>query len=186
MGVNGSYAFRNHFFSYFAPNPEFVGNNVARISRIDSPHIFVRSSVRRLCLHNNVPSNRLYCFDGDLGGVSDRISIDLTGVLPWGPTALFSIALPAALWWGFTSIVLLGADFPVQGYRRFHENLDDAPTHSRRQLSEYEAEMEIARFRARLWQSYLREKHPSVEVVNCSPGSELGAFAEADLGSSLA
>jgi hypothetical protein len=184
MGVNGSYFLRNQFHSYFVSNTGFVRRNLADIARIATERIFVRWDAAPLFLGGQIPESRLFYYDNEAELTTD-ISVDITKTLPKGPTVLLNIALPAMLWFGFQEILLLGADFPTNGYERFHTGLEGAPRHLGKPLGTYEAEMEIGRFRASLWARHLREHHPDVRVINCSQRSDLDAFEKADFRAAL-
>jgi hypothetical protein len=181
MGVNGSYLLRNNFHSYFASNTCFVKSNTARIAQIQTERIFVRRKTAAQCLAAGIEERRLLLFDGAEEGITTEIETDLTRPLPWGPPVLLTIVLPALVWCGFQEILLIGADFPVHGYSRFHTGREDAPRGREKSLELYEIEMEIGRFRAALWAQFLRRQRPPVRVLNCSPRSELEAFERADL-----
>lgn len=185
MGVNGAYLLRNRFRFYFASNPQFVSQNADRIARVEAEHVFVRSCVADHCRQAGLAEERLIVFDGPIGVITTDVSTDLTRPLPAGPTVLLTIALPAVIWSGFTEILLLGADFPHHGYGRFHTGRADAPCQLIKPLAQYEAEMEVARFRASLWAEHLRQHHPEVRVINCSPRSGLDVFPKAELASVL-
>jgi hypothetical protein len=185
MGVNGAYLLRNQFRYYFASNPSYVAQNAARIACVEADYFFVRSCTAPACVKAGIAEERLIFFDGSIGEITAEVSTNLTRSLPAGPTVLLTIALPALVWCGFTEILLLGADFPHHGYRRFHTGREDAPRQLEKPLVIYETEMEVARFRASLWPEHLRRHHPSVRIINCSASSELEVFERADLASVL-
>jgi hypothetical protein len=181
MGVNGCYLLRNNLRFYFVSNPSFVQGNAARIAQIDTEQIFVPWSAADDCLAADIEEERLVFFELKDYRITTEIATDLTSRLPHGPPVLLAIVLPALVWCGFQEVLLIGADFPVHGYSRFHAGHRDAPRHGAKPLHFYETEMEVGRFRASLWAQYLSQNHPTMRVLNCSPRSELEAFERADL-----
>jgi hypothetical protein len=180
LGVNGAFCLRSRFHSYFACNAWFVRANAPRIASVDAGHFFLPWKTIDACAAAGLSEERMLLFRHGTR-ITTQISEDLSQELPTGPTVLLTIVLPAVVWCGFTEVLLLGADFPRNGYRRFHTGSTDAPLQQARTLFSYEREMEIARFRASLWRDYLVAKHPEVKVLNCSRGSELELFERADL-----
>jgi hypothetical protein len=184
MGVNGSFALRNHFHSYFVDSPAFIGKNLDRIARIEAEHFFVREQAATACLRAGIKEDQLVLHNVPDHQIADQISVDLTAGLPFGPTVLLTIVLPAVVWCGFQEVLLLGADYPRKGYSRFAMGgAEGVPRYPIKAAERYEREMEIARLRALLWADFLRSRTPRVRVINCSSASELEAFERAPLAS---
>jgi hypothetical protein len=181
LGVNGTYLVRNRYLFYFCSNVDYVTANVERIAHVEAEYFFFRAEVFKYCRRAGIDESRMLLFQGANSEVSTEISVDLTRFLPWGPTVLLSIVLPAVLWAGFQEILLVGADFPLSDYRRFYTGESRVPTQVKRRASDYDVEMEIAHFRASLWARHIVEHHPGTRILNCSAFSELQAFERADL-----
>jgi hypothetical protein len=177
MGVNGVFLLRNRFKFYFCSSPNFFVPNMVRISEVIADVFFLSSFIRQVVelLPAELQDKTIF-LEVDKAQMaarrmSDEFHFDLTRTLSWGPTVLLDIVLPALVWMGFCEIVLVGADYPRQGYRRFYSGRSDAP----RTLveSDHDAEMAMAhrRFDQLLWT--LMTLPTPVRIVNCSPNSEL-------------
>ncbi len=102
------------------------------------------------------------------------IEPNLLEQIDWGPTCLLDFAIPAALWMGFTEIVLLGADYSLKDYNWFYQSQNEKrPTWPEEKRIQ---EMLLAHKKFYLLKEYLTRFKPDTRIINCSPLSELKMF----------
>lgn len=194
MGVNGTYLLRDKFKFYSVVSNNFIEKNIEHVRKVDADHYFFRSQTRDFIALNTPFSKQSIYIEGPTfsGTMSDKgigevpLSVNLTGQIMWGPTVLLGLSLPAAIWMGFTDIVIIGADYPLQqDYKRFYTGQDNAPDQKYRSQDSFHIEMVESHRMAARWAEYLKRCHPEVKVWNCSPTSELTVFEKKELRSVL-
>jgi hypothetical protein len=183
MGLNGTFLLRNRYSHYFCSDIRFVRSNMPRIAQIDSDYFIFRQEVHDDCMAAGIDIDKSIFLNGDRRVVSNKIQVDLTQPLPWGPTVLLGIVFPTLIWEGFEEIILLGADFPRENYRRFYDAKDGGAVHWNMPSRSLELEMRLAHVRLQQWANYLKEHHPNVVVLNCSLESETEAFPKVEFSS---
>ncbi len=82
---------------------------------------------------------------------------------------------------GFEEIVLVGTDYTLSDYRRFYDGDPDAPR--RLEAFDMATEIEQAHRGFDVLTQYLKQEHPSVKILNCSPLSDLPHFEKPSLAS---
>lgn len=180
MGVNGVFLLRNRFKFYFCSSPNFFVPNMQRIAEVDAEVFFLSSFIRHVVdvlpaeLQDKTTFLEVDAAQMAARRTSSEFHFDLTRTLSWGPTVLLDIVLPALLWMGFSEIVLVGADYPRTGYRRFYTGRPDAPRALRE--SGHDAEMAIAHRRFDQLSRMVAALPTPVRIVNCSPASQLTQF----------
>jgi len=177
-GANGAYMIRNNFRYWFCSNDNFYATNAQRICKIDCS-LYVLSTMVAYLLErvkeiSRPPKEKAVYLEVELGKLSEVVSYDLTRPLPWGPTVLLDVALPTVLWAGYTRILLIGADYPTTNYRYVYSDRQDAPIRFVDRTQEFlRREMLAAHQRWGIWEKYLKSERPDVQIINCSPQSEL-------------
>jgi len=180
MGVNGVFLLRNTFQFYFCSSPNFFVPNMGRIADVEADAFFLSSFVRDSIgvLPAQMEAKTIYLEVDALQMAARRpaseFHFDLLRTLSWGPTVLLDLVLPALLWMGFSEIVLVGAEYPLSGYRRFYTGRAGAPRTLRE--SGHEAEMAIAHRRFDQLAKLIAALPNPVRIVNCSPDSQLTQF----------
>lgn len=185
QGTNGFYAkwqapFRHFFCSSFL----FYQNNWQTISDLPCDKWFIATYLKEDPRSESwvwPQKNRTYWMTVDVF-IDGPIKINPLRVMPWGPTVLFDLMLPALLWMGYSEIVLLGTDYNAQNYGYCAPEKGDGPTQpSGIELDSRVHEMALAHQRALQWAQWLPQHHPKTRIVNCAPGSQLPGFERARL-----
>jgi hypothetical protein len=180
MGVNGVFLLRNRFKCYFCSSPNFFVPNMRRIAAVDADLFFLSSFVRdSIGVLPAELEDKTICLEVDALQMAARrtaseFHFDLLRTLSWGPTVLLDLVLPALLWMGFSEVVLVGAEYPLSGYRRFYTGRAGAPRTLRE--SGHDAEMAMAHRRFDQLAKLIAALPNPVRIVNCSPDSQLTQF----------
>ena len=132
--------------------------------------------------YRRLPSNKLILYDRNPDKHTEPHA-NMGKTLAIGPTTLFDSALPLAIWCGYRQMILVGADYTRDRkdavYQQFYS--EDSRSQEADRSTRCLTEMERARHRAYQWAAYIERQHPGLEVINCSPGSDLDAFPIRDV-----
>jgi hypothetical protein len=177
-GVNGAYVLRNRFRYWFCSSPSFYAPNAQRICKIDCSLYFLSSNlahmIERVGELSRPPKEKTIHLSLKGGKLSEEVSYDLTQTLPWGPTVVLDLVLPTVLWAGYSRILLVGADYPTTNYCHVYSGQEGAPLRVMdRTQDSYSEEMLMAHGRWHIWKKYLELRRPDIQIINCSPQSEL-------------
>ncbi len=183
LGVNAAYRLRSQFKYYFCSDSNFYFPNINEIHRLSPDYFFLSSHIR----FRNDP-RCVYLKVDEMSAAKQRamarFQTNLLRTLSWGPTVILDLVLPTALWMGFTEIILLGTDYPLESYGHFYPEADHKVLLSGR--INFRKEMLLAREGFRVLLSTLKERKQNVKIYNCSPLSELECFEKKTLSEVIA
>ena len=180
FGVNGAFMAKNNLKYFFCSSPNFYDVNWQRIKKVNEELFFFSSFVGHTPIKNSVyvPINNKKQMT--------NFNSNLIKTRPWGPGVLLDLVIPVALWMGFSEIILLGADYTLGHYKRFHEGLKNEPGR-KRQVTQEEHYQEnlLAHKNFEKLKTYLsnlkKQSNKEVKIYNCSPLSHLKTFEKPDL-----
>jgi len=177
FGVHGTFVVRNNFKYYFCSGPVFYKENWQRAKKeVDAELFFFSSFVRYAPFPNAV----YISVDNKKSMV--KLEANLMKTLPWGPGVLLDLAIPVALWMGFSEIILLGADYSLGEYKRFYEVSKNALTYKTHISQEgHHKEVLLAHKNFEKLKKYLSTLDKPVKIFNCSPLSDLKTFEKPSL-----
>jgi len=169
FGVNGAYKSFDDFRYFFCSSANFFLCNENDICALPVETIFLSSHIplrkgRRfvyLRIHEKPQKNAIFS--------KKQFRWNLMKTLYWGPTVLLDIAIPTALWMGFSEIVLLGADYSLKNYRHAYAEQE----HNTLEPTDCESEMVLAHASFEIVAETLRRMKAPPRLVNCSPLSDL-------------
>ncbi len=170
LGANASYRLMDGWRYYFCSSSNFYVPNEDALNRLQPDLFFYSNYVPYQ------PSSRRVYLRQRLGEpvAHEGFSSNLLRSLPWGPTILLDLIVPVCVWMGFEELVLVGADYPLEQYRRFYDGEADAPQRLYEKNNNHEMALAHRSFDRLV--SDLDARSNPLRIVNCSPGSALSQF----------
>lgn len=170
FGLNRAYLKRNNFKYYFCSSVNFFNHYQEEIKKVNAELFILNSLFPKDCSLNAI---YLHLEPKKFTSLRD-LEPNLLKQIDWGPTCLLDFAIPSALWMGFKEIILLGADYSLKEYKWFYQAQEEKrpewPEDLRMQ------EMLMAHLKFFKLKEYLSAYKPDVNIINCSPLSDLTMF----------
>lgn len=181
FGVNAAFIKRNDFRYYFCSSLNFYKPNKKRIKKINAEHFFFSTLIG---LTSNFNASYIHIEEkSHLWKTAPKtFTADILKPLSWGPGVLLELAVPVAIWMGFSEIILLGADYSLGSYERFYTEKKSGLSHKKEMSQkQHHYENAIAHNSFNNLKHYLSGLQKPVKIYNCSPLSDLKAFEKVGL-----
>jgi hypothetical protein len=171
IGVNGVYKIHNQLRYYFVSSPNFYLSNEKEISKVKAERTFLSSHIpflpgpsrTYLKLHEkreNIIYHRQY------------FHANLLKSLFRGPTVILDIVLPTLIWMGFSEIILVGADYSLENFKRFYPENE----HKVIKFVDNGNEMIDAHQSFHFVKQFIEKNNNLPKIIDASPCSDLDCF----------